>query len=116
MDRASKETVDLLLEKVKECIRSDRSDAFMFVPRRINRESMAKLGISENHIVGEILELTYDDYHAGPLDDRNRPGTEPLWVFKRIINGALIYIKLKYRDHTKGKTVLVLSFHEDGAK
>jgi len=60
----------------------------------------------------EIKELEFKDYHGGPYPDRDSKYPGPVWIFKKIIGGYSIYIKLKIRI-TSRQELFVMAFHID---
>lgn len=85
---------------------------FQPVPRRKNMNTLAALGISWEDAKAEIHGLTASEYFQGPEADRDFPGTDPLWVFKKNIGGQVIYMKFKVLYLGDGSVRLV-SFHID---
>ena len=85
---------------------------YTLVPRKKNLETLARLGILMCDAVEEIYGLTPSDYDSGPKNDRDRPGSDCLWVFKKSISGTIIYIKFKVKYQENGD-VMILSFHID---
>ena len=96
------------LEEAKRLIRCGHYD---FVPRAKNRDSLARCGLTYKDAKEELLDLTADDYHKGPKQDFDRPGT--VWEFKKRVGDRMFYIKLK-SVQVDGQDILrCLSFHED---
>lgn len=85
---------------------------FDLIPRPINNETVVALGLTRETVRQEILQLTADDYHAGPELDRDQPGE--VWVFGKRIEAMEVYIKLKLVRNIEAGTEYVkcLSFHE----
>ena len=77
-------------------------------------EFMANNSLIDKDIFAEIRKLTKDDYHSGPLQDKNLLNKHPLWVFIKQIQKVkvLVYIKIKIINHKR--KVIVYSFHEEG--
>lgn len=82
------------------------------VPRRINMDSLARLGILAADVLSEMYTLTSADYVSGPLVDRDAPSSDCLWVFKKSVCGNIIYIKFKVIYQINGD-VIIVSFHID---
>lgn len=81
---------------------------FTFVERGKSLESIAYLSITLKQAKEEIMELTYENYHQGPLPDKGPKGGE-LWEFGKIINDEEIFIRLKVvSEHKMAKCQ---SFH-----
>jgi len=74
-----------------------------------NLETLAKLEMTIEDVKKEILSLSVMDYCAGPLKDTRIRGD--VWIFKRIVQGEDIYIKLKLWGDKRDTEVRVLSFH-----
>ncbi|MGI6334491.1 MAG: hypothetical protein ACOX1A_07860 [Saccharofermentanales bacterium] len=83
------------------------------VNRKKNMDALAQLGITWQQAFDEMYTLTSSDYYAGPEQDRNFPNSDPLWIFKKVVNGQKIYIKFKVMYQKNGETKVV-SFHIDG--
>lgn len=75
-------------------------------------ETLTSLGITWDDVKLEICELTPKEYLQGPEKDRDYPETEPFWMFKKNIDGQIIYIKFKVLYDSDGGVKLV-SFHLD---
>jgi len=67
---------------------------FYFVDRKKNLDCLARLGIMPQQAKEEIMGLTHEDYHKGPLPDKGTTGGE-LWEFGKKIEGKEIFIRLK---------------------
>jgi len=74
-----------------------------------NLQTLAKLEMTIDDVKKEILSLSVMDYCAGPLKDPKIRGD--VWIFKRIVQGEDIYIKLKLWGDERNVEVRVLSFH-----
>ena len=74
--------------------------------------TLTMLGIGWNEVKREIYELTPSDYLQGPEIDRDYPETEPFWMFKKNVDGHIIYVKFKVLHDSDGGVKLV-SFHLD---
>jgi len=79
---------------------------------RKRRETLDKLGYSIQAMLQEIKDLNSNDLHSGPEQDYNYPN-EVVWIFKKVIQGNLIYIKIKIRKIPIRKDLFVTSFHLD---
>ena len=60
-----------------------------------------------------MLTLSSSDFISGPEIDRNYPNSDCLWIFKKNINGDIIYIKFKIEYQQKAQ-MKIISFHLDG--
>lgn len=74
-----------------------------------NLDTLTKLEMTIEDVKKEILSLSVMDYCAGPLKDPKIRGD--VWIFKKVIQGEEIYIKLKLWGDKKDVSVRVLSFH-----
>ncbi|HEX3038164.1 MAG TPA: hypothetical protein VHO94_04125 [Oscillospiraceae bacterium] len=84
-----------------------------FVPRRKNRETLAQLGMMPSDIYDKINELTKDDWHGGPKPDDDPRKPDPIWEFKKMVDGKRIYIKFKIVQN-ENNLLRVIGFHFDG--
>jgi hypothetical protein len=82
---------------------------FFLIPRRENLQSLADLGLTFKNCRDILLDLSVDNYHDGPLEDRDRPGM--VWIFGKDIGGCEIYIKLKLIGAESAEKVVCISFH-----
>ena len=109
-NRANSADIVLLLERVKRLISAGRYD---FVPRRKNMQALAAHGLTIPDAKAEILGLVVGDYYKGPKQDYdpNRPGD--IWEFKKNIDGAQFYVKIKIVQENGEDILKCLGFHED---
>lgn len=82
------------------------SDGLIFVKRKPNLDSIAKLGFTIAEVERIILSLTEKNYSKGPETDDDGTAGE-IWVFGVSEAGSEIYVKLKL-DAAAAKC---LSFH-----
>lgn len=76
-----------------------------------NDKTLIKLGFTENDVIPELYGLVEEDYSSGPHPDEYSPGS--FWVFGKMIEGILIYIKIKIATDDNGEDWPVcFSFHE----
>jgi len=102
--------VKLFLFQFKEFAQN----VFSFYPREESLNTIARLGITIQQAKNEILGLTYEGYHRGPIPDKDRKGEE-FWEFGKTICGEQVFIKLKtvseygvaicFSFHTPEKTI-----------
>ncbi len=85
---------------------------FQPVSRRKNLNTLARLGITWDDAKEEVYALTPGNYFQGPEADRDFPGTDLFWMFKKNVGGQIIYIKFKVLYLDDGSVRLV-SFHID---
>ena len=88
------------------------SGKFQPIHRRKNLDTLARLGITWADAKEEIYALSASHYRRGPMEDRDIPGSDHFWEFKKRVMGEMIYIKFKvmYQEDGRVKTV---SFHLD---
>ena len=89
------------------------SNRFQPINRSKNIRTLTNLGLTWEDAKEEIYKLGVNEYVSGPDADRDRPGTDDFWKFKKVISGFTIYIKFKVEYMNDGK-VKVVSFHLDG--
>lgn len=109
-----KSQISLFLLETKELIASNKKH---FVKRTYSLSSGEKIssidavldiGLTLKQAWHEVLNLSPDNYFTGPKRDRDGSDGD-VWVFKKIINGKLVYIKLKI----DARGSVCMSFHED---
>lgn len=78
--------------------------------RNKNKNTMARLGFLYSDVIDELRSITAHDYIKGPDYDYNDIQKGPcIWVFKRYIDGHMIYIKF----YVHSLPIYVISFHFD---
>ena len=98
------------LQLVKETIANPVADqGWVLVPRPENKECIIKLGFKYQGIKETLLDLSVEDYCEGPYQDRDQPGE--LWVFGKVMEGNVVYVKLKLASFGPLRIVRVISFH-----
>lgn len=107
--RAPRQDVEKVLNDLRSAIRMNLT---YFVERPKNLYTLSYLGLRVSDVYDELPNLTYADYIKGPEEDRDKPGSDMLWFFKKKICGQLLYIKFKIEYNVDG-TLRVLSFHID---
>lgn len=85
---------------------------FQPISRKKNIQTLSRLGITWEDVKSEIYELTTNEYLQGPEVDRDYPATDLFWMFKKSVDGQVIYIKFKILYQIDG-SVRVVSFHLD---
>ena len=103
------EDIEKILADMRSAIDSGK---FQLIPRKKNMNTLARLGISWEDVKTEIYELTAGEYFQGPEVDWDFPSTDRFWMFKKIIEGQVIYIKFKVLYLEDGG-VKVVGFHID---
>ena len=86
--------------------------AFEGIPRKKNMNTLARLGLTWEDVKQEMYDLSEQEYYQGPSVDRDNPASDLFWVFKKRIEGNVIYIKFKVLYQEDGR-VKAVSFHID---
>ena len=96
------------LHKAKACLTN--GNWLLVTKREKNWETLIELGMTQECLGQELLQLTPPDYYAGPEPDDMGNGV--VWVFIKTIQSRRMYIKLSLREDQKdGAFLRVLSFH-----
>lgn len=100
-----------LLSKMKRLIYQGKRK-FLDRKDRNYLEELFEIGISESVAWNEILSLSKNNYchDYKPFYYKNDDNT---LIFKKIINGLLVYIKLKIEQYNKSEMTVCISFHID---
>ncbi|KAF0250293.1 MAG: hypothetical protein FD167_315 [bacterium] len=77
------------------------------IPRRVNLDTIARLGLTVKQVRDLIQGLKYSNYSSGPELDHDGSNGE-IWVFGYNLTGEMLYIKLKL----SGNRAKCLSFHK----
>ena len=85
---------------------------FQPIPRQKNKDTLSRLGLTWQDAKDEIYELEPKHYYQGPSTDRDHPSSDKFWVFKKRVEGEVLYIKFKVLYQEDGRVKLV-SFHID---
>ncbi|MFH1134598.1 MAG: hypothetical protein V1816_00780 [Pseudomonadota bacterium] len=93
----------LFLKEFKILIEKDR----IWVVQR--DKNLTPLGLNNTQCIQELLDLSVENYVAGPKKDRDRPGV--IWEFGKMIGDTEVYIKLKIADDGAEKHAVCISFH-----
>jgi len=105
-----REKVRGFLQMVKETIANPVTDrGWVLVLRKENTECILQLGFKYPDIQETLLGLSVEDYCEGPCQDRDQSGE--LWVFGKVIENSVVYIKLKLASFGPLRIVRVISFH-----
>jgi hypothetical protein len=105
-----REKVRDFLQLVKETITNPVVDqGWVLVPRKENKECLLQLGFRYLDIQETLLDLSVEDYCEGPYKDRDQAGE--LWVFGKVIESNVVYIKLKLASFGPLRIVRIVSFH-----
>lgn len=106
---ASSAEIEKVLVDMRQAIDSGR---FQPICRDKNRKTLAILGLTWKDVKEEIYELTVRNYISGPEVDRDNPRSDYFWMFKKRIDGEIIYIKFKLMYQEDGR-VKIVSLHLD---
>ena len=75
-------------------------------------QEILDIGITENEAWQEIITLSSKNYYPDyKIFDSNN--NEDALIFKKYINGHIVYIKLKIEQYNSNETTVCLSFHID---
>ncbi|HZW76972.1 MAG TPA: hypothetical protein VFF21_01555 [Flavobacteriaceae bacterium] len=80
----------------------------LFLNRDKNIETLAALEITAKFREHVLLDLSYEDYCQGPLQEAFY-GSSEMWVFGKIIRNKEVYIKITLGK--EGTSVICISFH-----
>lgn len=75
-------------------------------------QELLDIGITEDSAWQEILMLSAYDYYPDYKPFFSKKGDDAL-VFKKYINGYLVYIKIKIEQYNNKDMTVCLSFHID---
>ena len=90
------------------------ADIIDFVPTEKNRRTRLQVGLTVYDQEDLVRNLNVDEYHSGPLKDKDPTKIGMVWVFKHNYQGHMLYIKLKEKIIVEGTTVIrCLSCHID---
>ena len=101
------------IQKILQDLRSaiDQKN-YTIYPRSEYKNTLAKLGLTPGDALDEIYTLEEQHYYKGPMIDRDFPKSDHLWVFKKRIEGEVVYIKFLVA-YQHDRNVQVISFHLD---
>ena len=106
--RASRQEIDSFLESVRNALTNGN---YTFIDRRKNLDSMARYGLLVQDVLDAIEELSCSNYIKGPDQDHDPSELDPMWVFKKSIEGNIFYIKIKII--LCDSSLRIISFHID---
>ena len=75
-------------------------------------QELLDIGITENEAWQEILTLSKNNYYQD-YKPFNLNNDDNALVFKKYINGYIVYIKLKIEQYNNDEMTVCLSFHID---
>jgi hypothetical protein len=101
---ATRDEINDFLKRFKAKV--DEQGQLPMIPRRVNQDTLAMLGMSRSDVKTTVLAFTESEYRSGPEPDRDGTVGE-VWTFLTDYAGREIYVKLKL-DDTAAKC---LSFH-----
>ena len=89
----------------------DASQDFFFNTGRKNRETLLALDYSMEDVLDNLKHLTIEEYSEALIDkDNNDPPI--LYVFGKLIDSRMVYIKIKLRKKSNTNDHLIcISFH-----
>ena len=85
------------------------NERFVFVARRVNLETLARLGLTRRHAEDLVLGLTPADYASGPSPDHSNLCRE-MWVIGLPVTGSEVYVQLQ--AIVEPARCVCVSFHE----
>lgn len=101
--------IECFLRDVRRAI--DDGNKMILGSRTKFRSTIAQLGITIDDVWDDIYNLSAADSWIKTADDNpNFPGY--VWITKKTLHGACIYIKLKIKSDPMGQ-LLVMSYHID---
>lgn len=68
-----------------------------FLNDQDNKSTLNLLGWSPRNMLDELKNLQPSDLCRGPLPDHSSKYPGDVWIFKKCIDGYLLYIKLKIK-------------------
>lgn len=69
-----------------------------WIPRKDRFDELDELGLTQNQATSIIQrELCVDHYHSGPQPDDHKPTTGTVCVFRCLVEGTSVYIKIGLR-------------------
>ena len=99
------------LAKMKKLIHCGRR-RFVVRKDRDYIQELLNIGITENEAWQEILTLSSKNYYPDYKLFSSKNGDDAL-IFKKYINGYIVYIKLKIEQYNNSEMTVCLSFHID---
>lgn len=100
-----------LLAKMKKLI-NEGHKKFAIRNDRDYIQELLNIGICENDAWQEILTLSKQNYYPD-YKMFNTEYNEDALIFKKFINGYIVYIKLKIEKYNNNEMTVCLSFHID---
>jgi len=109
---ATREQVRDFLQEAKDVITKPIGNSWpwVLVRRKKNLDFISELGFNYSDVRDIILSLSVKDYCEGPVDDVTERGE--FWIFGKVVEGRVAYMKLKIAGISILKIVRVVSFHE----
>lgn len=104
---AQRTQVELFLAQFREswpprCLISGERDK--------NLQGLADLNLTAKQREAEIMGLSVENYHDGPLENKSRGG-QGIWIFGKVTNGTEVYIKLNIFEAGGQLHATCISFH-----
>ncbi|WP_366924782.1 hypothetical protein MFMK1_001782 [Metallumcola ferriviriculae] len=103
--------VEDFLDECGKLIDARQVDPFTNNPE--TKATLNILGYNPRVMLQEIKELEPDTLYKGPVPDIDSKYLGNVWIFKKDIQGYVIYIKLKIRIYRHYRELFVMSFHID---
>ena len=103
MSLATKDEVNGFLSHLKTIL---SIGDLLFISRNVNTQTLVDLEIMPKQREEYLGKIVLEDYSEGPIEN-DQYGTEPMWVFGKIINAKEIYIKITITE----LNVVCISFH-----
>jgi len=104
-----KAQIEIFLSELRKAVACKR---FVVIPRENNNAFLAQNGMTPVERQEIVANLTPHDYMAGPEFDRDYPGEQDIWKFRKRFGGREIYIKVKLIAKDNGYYAKCLSFHD----
>lgn len=105
------QSVEDFLQRCRELIDTKKVDPFTNDPD--TKQTLNILAYSVAAMLQELRELEPCHCVTGPLPDHNSKYGGYVWIFKKPVQGHLLYIKLKIRAVGTNEELFVMSFHPD---
>lgn len=83
----------------------------ILIPRDKTIQCLMSLGMTKTEALGEIMNLTHQEFSSGPEADSDPAYGGNVWKFGKQIEGNMVYIKLKIDMVAGNKVAKCLSFH-----
>ncbi|WP_447951166.1 hypothetical protein [Chryseobacterium koreense] len=95
-----------LASKFSKFLSFTQNESLVIISRNVNTQTLVDLEITPKQREEYLGKIVLEDYSEGPIEN-DQYGTEPMWVFGKIINAKEIYIKITITE----LNVVCISFH-----